>query len=853
MLRITLKGLLAHRVRLVLSTLSVVLGVAFVAGTFVLTDTMTRVFDDLVRGGAQTVDVLVRSAEPSGADAGTGASYYGQPAFDAGLLDVVLAVEGVERAEGGVEGYAMIVRPDGEPIVPMGPPSLGVSWSPEGGGGARVIGEGGRVPAGRDDVVVDATTAGRHDLEIGDRLDIVFAATPPRTFTLVGTSSAEGGENLAGATLAEFDMATAQEVLDLGGRYTTINVWAADGTDHGALVDDLAAVLPDDVEAITAADWADEMMGQIEQALGFITIALGIFAAIALVVGAFIIANTFSITVLQRSREFALLRALGASRRQVVGGVVVEALVVGLLASLLGVAAGTGLAAGLQALLSAFGMDMPSGSLVVRPRTVVVAFAVGMSVTVVSSLLPARRAAAAHPVAALRDVSITAYRPSRPRLVGGIAALAAAATVVGYAALAGPEGGGAMVGLAAVLALGGLAATGPSLTRPLLRVLGGSGRHLGTVGRLARGNSMRTPRRTWTTAGALTIGLALVGSVAVLAASMKASVTEALDETLKADVVLTASNAFTGGTVPALLARDLAGEPGIGAVSPLRAGPGQVDDAAVLVLAVEPTTWEAVHVTTVLEGTLGDIAPLGTVAVDADLARREGHRIGDLVPAAFAATGETQLRIGAIYEPDEVLSGWLVSVDSSEHYFSWPQDAAVLVAGAAGSDTATTRASVEVVAATYPAVLVQDQGEYRDAVASQIDQLLALVTALLAMALIIAVLGIMNTLALSIHERTREIGLLRAVGMTRRQVRRMVRLESVTVALLGATVGLVLGTIFGWATTRVLADQGLHVFVVPTGQLVGAVVLAIAAGVLAAILPARAAARLDVVRAVTVD
>jgi putative ABC transport system permease protein len=853
MWRVTLKGLLAHRVRLLLTTLSVVLGVAFVAGTFVLTDTMTRVFDDMVRGGSQSVDVLVRSASPSDADLGTDASYYGVPPLDASLLDDVLAVDGVADAEGGVEGYAMIIRPDGEPIMPMGPPTIGASWSSRSGDlGNRSVREGGHPPLASDEVVVDATTADAHGLQVGDRVEVVFAATPPRTFTLVGISTSEGNDNFAGATIAEFDLATAQEVLGLTGSFTAMNVWAAEGLDHDTLVERLAAVLPAEVEAITAADWADEMMVMIEDLLGFFTVALGAFAGIALVVGAFIIANTFSITVLQRSREFALLRALGAGRRQVVASVVGEAVIVAIVASLLGILVGMGLARGLYALLSAFGMDMPSGSLVVRPRTVVVALTVGLVVTVVSSLLPARRAAGTHPVAALREATASAYRPSRARLAGGIAAAVSAVLLVLVGALAQPEGAGWMLAGGGVLALAALAATGPSLTRPILRVLGGNGAHLGAVGRIARGNSLRTPRRTWTTAGALTIGLALVSSVAVLAASMKASVADALDATLRADVVVTSGGAFTGTTIPPVLARELADAPGVGPVSPLRVGPGRVDGEGALVMAVDPASWEAVHGTEVGSGVLADLGVEDTAAIDAELAAERGYQLGDLVEARFA-TGQTEFQVVAIYEPDQVLSGWLVSTATLERYFPQAMDAAVLVAGIDGSDAAATRAAVEAVTASYPAVSVQDQAEYRDTVAGQIDQLLAMVTALLAMALVIAVLGIMNTLALSVHERTREIGLLRAVGMTRRQVRRMVRWESVTVAVLGTFVGLVLGTVFGWAATRVLADEGMHVFVVPFGQLAGVVVLAVLAGIAAAVLPARGAAKLDVLRAVTTE
>jgi putative ABC transport system permease protein len=845
---VTWKGLLAHRVRLVLTTLSVVLGVAFVAGTFVLTDTMSSVFDDLVRGGAGTIDVLVRAENPAGGSAIEDMEVAPLPIPEA-ILDEVLAVDGVERAEGGIEGFALIVRPDGEPITPMGPPTLGAGWFAEG----RTIGEGGRPPSAPDEVVVDAATAERNGLRTGDRVTIVFSSTSPRAFTIVGISSMERGDNLAGATLAEFDQRTAQEVLDLEGHFSSINVWAQEGVDHEVLVDRVEAALPEGFGAITAAAWADELMASIDEALGFITVTFGIFAAIALVVGAFIIANTFSITVLQRTREFALLRSLGASRRQVVGSVVGEAVVVGTLASLLGVVAGLGLAVGLNALLRAFGFDMPSGALVLRPRTVVVAVSVGLVVTVLSALLPARRAAGIHPMAALRDVDVQAYRPSRLRLASGIGAAVAATSVLGVAALGQPVRAGTLVGLGAVLALAALASAGPSLTRPVLRLFGGSGERFGAVGRLARSNSLRTPRRTWTTAAALTIGLALVSSVAVLASSMKVAAADAIDGTLRADAIITAASAMAGGSVPPVLARELAEVPEVGAISALRGGAGEILGERTSVLAVDPAHWDGVAATTFVEGSLAQLSTPGTVALDRDLAAELELQVGDVVPAVFPASGPFELRLGAIYEPDQLLSGWLLSLDTHALLLPRPVDAVVLVSGAPGAAPETLLAAIEDVVAAYPSVLVQDQTEYRDSVAAQVDRLLALVTALLGMALFIAILGIMNTLALSIHERTHEIGLLRAVGMTRRQVRSMVRWEAVTVALLGAVVGMALGVLFGWATTRALADEGLGAFVLPVGQLIGAGVLAALAGVLAAVLPARKAANLDVLRAVTVE
>jgi putative ABC transport system permease protein len=437
--------------------------------------------------------------------------------------------------------------------------------------------------------------------------------------------------------------------------------------------------------------------------------------------------------------------------------------------------------------------------------------------------------------------------------VSGIVAAVLAIALVGGGALLRPEGAGTLVAVGALLGLAALAVTGPALTRPVLWLLGGSGARLGTTGRLARGNSLRTPRRTWTTAAALTIGLALVSSVAVLAASMKASVSQALDATMRADLVITSSDAMTGGGVPGVLAEQLADLPEVGAVSPARFGPGQIEGEGSGVTAIDPSTWDQVARIEVTDGSLDAFAPTGTVAVDGELAAASGYAVGDTIDASFPSTGPIELQLTTIYEPDELLSGWLVSTATHGELFAQPLDASVLITGADGVDVEAVRAAVEEVAAAFPAAAIQDQAEYRDSVASGIDRMLALVTALLGMALFIAVIGIMNTLALSIHERTREIGLLRAVGMTRTQVRRMIRWEAVTVALLGAVVGLLFGTGLGWAATRVLEESGLTAFVVPGGQLVGAVVLALLAGVAAAVLPARGAAKLDVLRAVTVE
>ena len=848
MWRVTIKGLLDHRMRMLLTALSVVLGVGFVAGTFVVTDTMSGVFDELV-GSTGGIDVFVEGEDALDALVG---SYYERPLVDPGVLDEVAAVEGVQHAFGGVEGYAQIIAPDGHAIVPVGPPTLGASWIPPP-LGSRQVAPGGHPPEGPDEVVVDHRTADRHDLHVGDRVQIVFGTVAPRTFEIVGIASNASGDNLAGATLAEFDLATAQEVLGHGDHFTQIQLSAADGVTPDELAARVDAVLGEGLAAITAAESREVIMEQVDSALGFFTIALGIFGAVALVVGAFIIANTFSIVVVQRTRELALLRALGATDRQVVGSLLLEAVLVGLLASVLGVVAGLGLAALLQALLSLFGFDMPSGALVLRPRTVAVALLVGVGVTLLSALLPARKASRLPPIAALRDVQLPVLRVRPARTAAAAVAAATGIGLVVWALTAHPDRPEAVIGVAALLVLLALGGAAPLLSRPLVRLLAAPAARLGVPGRLARGNALRTPRRTWATASALMIGLALVSLVAVLAASLKASATAALDTALRADLVLTAGGSLAGGSVPTVVAETLAAAPEVGAVSPVRAGFADLAGAGTALVAIDPTTWEDVAAISVTAGALAGLAEQGTVMVDTDVAAEHDLAVDDVVAGEFLATGHRDLTVAAVFEPDQLLSGWVLGTATYDANVAQPLDAAVLVVGDRGVPLERVREAVAAVTAAYPAVQVQDQGEYREATAGQVDQLLALVTALLGMALLISVLGITNTLALSVHERTREIGLLRAVGMTRRQVRAMIRWEAVTVAVLGALLGTAVGIAFAWALVRALADEGLTRLVVPGGQLAVDVAVAALAGMVAAVLPARRAARLDVLDAVTVE
>ena len=850
MLKTTLKGLLAHRVRLAMTAIAIVLGVSFVAGTFVLTDTMNQVFTNLVQDGTAGVDVVVRG------DAAFSSINNGQTAeratVPADVLDRVRSVDGAATAQGSVSGYAQIVDKDGKAITPMGPPTLGVSWTdpPLGSLGLR---EGHR-PEGDDQVAIDAGTADAHDLHVGDRVEIIFSQLAPRKFEIVGIATYGKANNLAGATMAAFDLPTAQHLLGHDGEFVQIDVAAKDGVSAATLRDRVAASVPDSTQVITATDLADETTASIQDALGFFTIALGIFAAIALFVGAFIIANTFTIVVAQRTREFALLRALGASNRQVVRSVVAEAAIVGLLASAVGVGAGVGLAALLGKLLASFGMDLPTGSLVVAPRTIVVGLVVGVVVTVLSSLLPARRASRVAPVAAMREVAAPVAPSSRIRTISASLLTLAGLGLLAYGLIGSPGNAGAVVGLAALLTLFGVGGLAPLIARPVARAVGAPGARLGTPGRLAQGNAMRSPRRTSATASALMIGLALVSFVAVLASSMKASVATGIADRMKADYVITSANRFSGGGFTPVVAERLQTLPEVGALARVRVGQVAFDGASTMIAGIDPDTWGAVDKLDMVAGTIPDLTGGDRVAVDADTATGKGLHVGDVVPFEFATGGQRDMTLVAIYEPDALMNGgWITSVDTFTANFADPLDQTVLLAGADGVSNDRLKAAVERVTADFPNVNVQDQTAFQESVAGQVDQILALVTALLGMAILISVLGITNTLALSVHERTREIGLLRAVGMTRRQVRSMVRWEAVIVAVLGALLGVAVGTGFGAAVVHALASEGISEFVLPYGQLVVYVVLAAIAGVIAALFPARRAAKLDVLRAVTVE
>ena len=844
MLRTTVKGLLARKLRLLTTSLAVLLGVAFMSGTLVLTDTIGKTFDDLFADVNAGTDAYVRGAAVIESDFGDQ-----RPRVDAALVDAVRGVEGVAAATGTIQGYTQIVDPEGEPVGDPGngAPTYGGNWITVDELNPFVLVEGG-APTADDEVVIDKASADDTGYAVGDRVQVLTLAGR-QELTLSGIARFGEVDSPAGASYVLFTDAAAQSLVAEPGRYDAITAVAAAGVGEEELVARIDGALPDGTEVLTGSEITEETQSDIKQQLSFFNVFLMVFAVIALFVGSFIIYNTFSIVVAQRSREMALLRAVGASRRQVLGSVLLEAVVVGAIASVVGLVAGVGVAAGLKALLAGFGIDIPAGGIVLLPRTVVVALLAGLLVSVVSAILPARRASKIPPVAAMRQVALDTSGGSRRRLVAGVAIVA----VGGAALAAGLLGDAAVatVGLGAMLVFVGVAVLGPIIARPVAGVLGAPlPRMKGMAGTLARENAMRNPRRTSATAAALMIGVGLVGFITILASSVKASIDEVLSDTFTGDVVID-SGSFGFGGLPPELAEQVAALPEVAAASGIRFTPALIGGSEQTVFSADPEAVDRIVDVGVVAGDLADLDAGGIAVLDTK-AEDEGLSIGDTVPVTFTE-GERQLEVRAIYTEQQLAGSWFVGLPVIETAVADQADLQVYVLLEDGVALADALPAIEAVAAGYPTADVLDEAEYIRSQSQEIDQILNLIYVLLALAVIIALMGIANTLALSIFERTRELGLLRAVGMTRRQLRATVRWESVIIALFGTTLGLGIGLFFGWALVTALADEGFSAFVVPADELVVIAVIAAVAGVAAAVLPARRASRLDVLAAIAAD
>ena len=843
MFRAALRSVLARKVRLLLTGIAVLLGVSFMAGTYVLTDTMTRAFNDLVDTGYASIDVLVRNENAFTAQT---SSLEERESMPESVLSTVEDVPGVQEAVGDVIGYAQIVDPaTGKVIGTFGPPTAAASWSTLSG----FTIESGSPPEGDDQVVIDSGTAEAYDIGVGDRVEIVFEG-PPGEFEVVGVAGYGDGGNLFGATYALFDLPTAQRVLGREGELDSISVVAADGESGTALARRITEALPQGTEAVPAATVITEQQDQISQGLGYLRTAFLVFAYVALFVGAFIIFNTFAIIVAQRTRELALFRALGASGGQVMLTVVVEALIVGIVASAVGVVVGIGIAIVLKGLLSSLGIDLPSSGTVIQPRTVIVSIVIGTIVTVVAALVPARRAARIAPIEALREAQDRPGRSLRFRLVSGAIVLALGVAPLAYGLFGRPADALQFVGIGVALTFVGVAMLTPLIARPVAAGIGLPIRRTGVPGKLGRENSMRNPRRTAATASALMIGLGLVVFVAVFGASAKASTTVVLERTLKADFILT-SPTFTGFSTSA--AEDVRAVPGVETVSQVRQAEAKVEGGTVFVTGLDPATFDVVSELGVVQGSVADLGTPDTIAIHEDIAATEGWGIGDTIDVEWPSTGQGDLEIAVIYAENGLIGDWATSLDTYDANVAQELDLFVLVKTGEGANVASVRSDLEDALEPYPNIEVQDQAEFREMYATFLNQVLNLVTVLLLFAVIIALFGVMNTLYLSIYERTRELGLLRAVGLTRRQTRSMVRWEAVIVSVMGALFGVVIGIAFGWALQRALEPEGFSELGIPGGQLAIYVLFAAVLGVVFAIFPARRAAKLNVLEAISYE
>jgi putative ABC transport system permease protein len=848
--RAALKSLLARKLRLALTALAIVLGVGFVVGTLVLTDTLSRAFDQAFAGTVEGTDVVVRGAsafQPGFGGGPGGGAFEEQPPVPEDLVDRVADVDGVASAVGEVSGYAQLVDPNtGDPIETMGPPTLGASWNPVSGGLEVRTGH----PPGPGEIAVDAGTAERYDLRVGQRIEVILVG-PTREFTISGIVGIGELDSIGGATLAVFETRTAQEAFDRQGEFDAIAVAGEEDVSSAALRARIQEVLPRGYEAVSSAAVAAETADEIEEGLGFFRTGLLVFASVSLFVGAFIIFNTFNIIVTQRTRELGLLRALGASRGQVQISVLTEAVVIGVIASVAGIGLGLVLATGLRALLAAFGTDLPSTGAVILPRTLIAGVAIGTLVTVVAGVAPARRASRVSPVEALREGEGASPSASlRRRVTVGTLVTVAGVTSLLYGLFGGPSEAALIVGLGAALTFVGVAILSPLVARPIAGVIGAPIRGLGFAGRLGRENAMRNPRRTASTAAALMIGLGLVTFVAVFADSLKASSDAALDEAIRSDFILT-----SGGFSPLSpqVAEDLEGRAEIAVVSPTRLGQVRVTGGSDFVTAVDPETIGQVTNIDFAAGSLRSLQGPDTVLVLDDEAESNGWVVGDRIDLRFAMTGTKQFTVSGLYRDPQLLGSYAISLDTFDANFAQRLDSYVLIKLAEGVSATEGRRVLEAAVEESPNVQVQDQAGFKEQQAQVIDQILALVQVLLLLAIVIALFGIVNTLGLSIYERVRELGLLRAVGMSRGQVRRMIRSEAVIIAVLGGVLGAAIGVLFGWAMQGSLASLGIDRLSVPVGSIVLYLVAAGLAGVVAAIWPARRAARLNVLEAIAYE
>jgi putative ABC transport system permease protein len=841
MLRTALRTVLAHKARLLMTVLAVMLGVAFVSGTLVFTDTLSHAFREQSAKSYDHVAVGITSYADSDTGQATGLSQR--------TLDRIGTLDGVASVTGRVNGFAGVADLDGRLI--------GADWSNTGSNFAP--GKDGKDPAydftdgvgpARDDqIALDKDTADEGEYEVGDKVRVATNG-PVREFTLTGVFTTDDGAVSAGGSLVLFDTSLAQRLYLKPGRYQDVTVTAAPGADDEKILDAVEPLMPENAEAKTGAALAEDQAWKIEQDMSSLNQMLLSFAGIALFVSVFLIANTFTMLVAQRTRELALMRAVGASRRQITRSVLAEAGLVGLVASLVGFGLGVALAAGLRSGMAVFDMKVPAGPLVIGTTPLITALAVGILVTMFAAWLPGRRAGKIPPVAAMNSVHAA---PSTKSLVVrnsiGVAVTALGVALITAGAAMG-EAGREIIGGGAFFALVGVIVLIPLLSRPVIALVRPLlVRAFGVAGKLAGQNAVRNPRRTGATASALAIGLTLVTGLSVLGVSMGAALDKATTDQIKADFMV--ETAAGGGMDRSALAA-LDKTPAVSALSPDQSAYFRVKDDFVSATGVTPGDVEQVLDIEVVNGSLSSLGK-GQVAVDEKTATEQGWKVGAALPVTFDDGKKSSLKVGAVYKAGAVLSSVLVDTKVIAPHEAQPYVSRIYVKMDGGPSDANEKALMDALGKN-PAINVMDQKDIRDELGGAVNMMLNIMYGLLAMALLIAVLGVVNTLAMSVFERQQEIGMLRAIGLDRPRVKRMVRLEAVVISLFGAVVGVALGSFLGWAVGETIKGElPLYALVVPWDRICIFLVLAALVGVLAATWPAHSAAKLNMLNAIKTE
>jgi putative ABC transport system permease protein len=848
-IRVALKGLLGRKLRAVLTAIAIVLGVAMISGTYILTDTIKAAFGTVFTTVYQNTDAIVTGKSAIGGDANNGDVV---PSLPESLVGKVRGLPGVAAVEGGISDTAQLVGRDGKVINAGGAPSLAFSVQNN---GKTVFNPlqlvSGRYPSGPGEIAIDANTADKKDYKPGDSIGVI-ARGPVQHYRITGTVKIGGVSSLGGATMAIFNFPTAQAIFHKEGKVDSINVAGAKNVAPAQLVQEIRPILPATAQVRTGQAEAKKATQDTSGALDIFNYFLLAFGGVALFVGIFVIANTLSITVAQRTRELATLRSLGATRRQVRTSVLLEGFVIGTLASLVGLFLGLGLAKGLNAIFKSVGIDLPQAGTVFATRTVVVALVVGVVITMLASLLPAVRATRVAPIAAVREGAV--LPPTRlarfgPHIAFVVIAGSIALMVVGLFV-------GGLSTTTRLLSLGigaaalflGVAMLAPTLVPPLARVLGWPATRIGgAAGELARSNVVRNPARTASTAAALMIGLALVTLVGVLAAGLKTRFEGGINDTFISDYALTAEDNFTPIGVAA--GNALTQTPGVSAVSSVRAGQVRVFGSRTQLTGVQPNLSEVMH----NDWSAGDPSTPAQLGADGAFvsktyAKDHSLAVGSTLDAETPEGKTLHLVLKGIYDPPKgapYLGDLAISAKTFDTAFSNPTNLFTLV-NMQGGATSENTAALERQLQSYPDAKIQTIDQFKQNQLMGLTLLLNLLYVLLSLSIIVSLFGIVNTLVLTVFERTRELGMLRAIGMSRRQVRRMIRHESVVTALLGAVLGIPLGVVLALMVGKAI---NYPAFTVPWGTLVTFVIAAIVVGLIAAIFPARRAGKLNVLEA----